>query len=162
MSAPEPLARTKTVLELFLDACNGGDLELVRNLLRSGADVNWQDEDDELQAGLHYATLYEHEDVIDLLLAQPGVEVNIRDDFNNTPLMFACYASSVIILEKLLQAKGIDINCRNGNGSTPLLFCLKESREEGNIELAKILLRDPRVDLNVQNLVGKFPEDIAR
>ena len=157
MSAPETIARTKTVLELFLDACDGGDLELVRNLLRCGADVNWQDNERELQTGLHLAVLEKREDVVDLLLAQPGIEVNIRDSCNDTPLMYACYAETEVILRKLLQTKGIDINCRCFLGLTPLLKCLRDKREE----LVKILLNDPRLDLNVQHF-GKFPEDIAR
>ena len=162
MSAPEPIARTKTVIDLFLDASRAGDLELVRNLLRWGADVNWQDEDDQLQAGLHLAIRDGHGDVVDLLLAQPGVDVNIRDEYNETPLMVACYPSSEIILRKLLQAEGIDINCRWDDGDTPLLYCLAEGGDVDRIDLAKILLKDPRVDLHVQNDQGKFPETIAR
>ena len=157
MSAPDPLAR-KTVLDLFLDACDKGDIEMVRNLLRWGADVNWQDEDDQLQAGLHLAIRDGHGDVVDLLLAQPGIEVNIRDDFNNTPLIAACHAASETILRKLLQAEGIDINCRDFDGDTPLLFCLGY----GRIELAKVLLKDPRLDLDMQNYEGELPETVAR
>ena len=163
MSAPEPIARTKTVLDLFLDASRAGDLELVRNLLRWGADVNWQDVADELRTGLHCAAIMEHGDVVDLLLAQPGVDVNIRDEYNETPLMIACYPeTSEIIFRKLLQAEGIDINCRWDDGDTPLLYCLAEGGDVDRIDLAKILLKDPRVDLHVQNDQGKFPETIAR
>ena len=43
-------------------------------------------------------------------------------------------------------------------GNTPLHFCL----EWGEMEMAKTLLKNPRVDLNVQNDAGKFPETIAR
>ena len=44
------------------------------------------------------------------------------------------------------------------DGKTPLLFCL----ERGKVEMAKIIIKNPRVDLNMQNDAGKFPETIAR
>ena len=37
-------------------------------------------------------------------------------------------------------------------------FCLKKKK----MDVARILLGNPRVDLNVQDSAGKFPETIAR
>ena len=242
-----------------------GDLELARVLLARGADVNWRED----WSGLHYAASGDHGDLLALLLAQHGVEVNIEDSERVTPLMVACHNGRENIVRKLLQADGIDINRpdESGNtalhhavgnfnpgcvkllrevpglewnlkdfddeytpllmatiygtadsleiildvpqpqldlaatdalgynvawcavlntedcgdqqrcvqllcddprvdwntrdlatGNTPLLACL----EEGKLEVAKILLSNPRVDLNIQNNAGEFPETIAR
>ena len=251
---------------VFLKACEEGDLELVRVLLARGANVNWREEVDDLQSGLHIAAHRGDGDLLDLLLAQPGVEVNIKDSERSTPLMWACIFGKENVVRKLLQVDSIDLNYQDGDtalhwaarfpnpgclkllreapglkwnvknvsgktpllvaasygcsdilkiiltvpqpqldltvtdiagsnvawlavqnndnfadhqrcvqllcddsrvdwntrdsatGNTPLLACL----ESGKVEMAKILLRNPRVDLNVQNDAGKFPETIAR
>ena len=261
------LSPTLTTRDLFLKACDEGDLELVRVLLARGADVNWRRDKYYFFSGLHSATNYG--DLLDLLLAQPGLEVNIRDKYNRTPLMVACGWGSENSVRKLLQVAGIKINCQdiwggtalqlalendypgcirilreasgldwnlkdqngdtpllkaaffgyadcleiilsvpepqvdftftdnNGHnvawnavlgddeyggdhercvklltddprvdwnlrnpedGDTPLLYCL----ENGEVEMAKIIIKNPTIDLNVQNNFGEFPETIAR
>ena len=69
------LSPNLTIKELFLQACTKGNLELARVLLANGAAVNWVDD---LGSGLHKAARSGHGELLDLLLAQPGVEVNIR------------------------------------------------------------------------------------
>jgi len=250
--------------DLFLQACEEGNLELARVLLANGAAVNWVSGDTSW-SGLHYAVRGGHGELLDLLMAQPGVEVNIKAKHGITPLMFACFSGKENFVRKLRQVEGIHINCQSdtvhgytalhlavvggpscvrelkgaaglkwnlkdvagrtpllsaafygradslqvlltvlhvdlasidnsgynvawlavknsvwGNslgcvkllseepsvewntrdeiGDTPLLFCLKQKK----LDLARILLSNPRVDLHVQNKAGKFPETIAR
>ena len=260
------LSPTLSTRDLFLDACDEGDLELARVLLARGAGVNWRQEEEDLSSGLHLAALGDHGDLVDLLLAQPGVDVNIKDAANYTPLMEACIKGRENIIGKLLQVEGIELNCQSRRGKTalhlatefdfpncvqllreapglewnlrdvdgdtplltaagcgspgsleiilsvpqpqldltvtddegynvawaavlgdeeegeaadqqrcvellsadlrvdwnygdtPLLYCL----EEGKVEIARIIIKNPTVDLNVQNNAGKFPETIAR
>ena len=264
------LSPTLSTRDLFLNACEEGDIELARVLLARGADVNWRglEEDGILWSGLHLAACGDHGDLVDLLLAQPGVDVNIKTSKNSTPLMMACAWGRENITRKLLLVEDIDLNCQdntgktalhcaacfdspgcfqllreapglewnlktkkgntplliaasqgcadslemilsvpqpqlditvtdnNGDnvawravlgerdegdylrcvellcedprvdwntrdpqdGETPLLYCL----ERGEVEMAKIILKNPRVDLNVQTNAGKFPETIAR
>ena len=63
---------------------------MVRELLAEGADVNWRDDDDDGWAGLHFAANHNYGELLELLLAQTGVDVNIRTNHNTTPLMVAC------------------------------------------------------------------------
>ena len=62
-------------------------------------------------------------------------------------------------VELLSNDLRVDWNSRDPDtGNTPLLSCLNR----GEVEMAKILIRNPQVDLNVGNNNGDFPETIAR
>ena len=79
------LSPTLSTRDLFLHSCHVGDLELARVLVAREADVNWMGE--ERETGLHFAAMRDHGDLVDLLLAQPGVDVNIKNRIDRTPLM---------------------------------------------------------------------------
>ena len=60
----------------YSKACEENNLPLVRELLSKGADVNWSDATG--WSGLHFAARDNYEELLELLLAQTGVDVNIR------------------------------------------------------------------------------------
>ena len=64
----------------------------------------------------------------------------------------------MICLQLLSQEERVDWNSRDDAGDTPLMFCLKISK----LEMARVLLQNPRVDIHTANKEGKFPENIAR
>ena len=66
-----------TVEETLHDAARDGGLEDVLSLLRDnpGLDVNWATEDDKKRA-LHVACASDHVEVVKVLLAHPGIDVN--------------------------------------------------------------------------------------
>ena len=70
-------------------ACDENNLSMVRELLSSGADVNWR-RDADGWAGLHFAARHNYGELLELLLAQTEVNVNIRTNRNLTPLIWAC------------------------------------------------------------------------
>jgi len=112
-----------SVRNLFLKACGDGQVDLVSVLLAHHANVNWKGEGEGLLSGsgLHYAVLGGHREMVDLLLAQPGVDVNITDDNNRTPLMVACYWDvRSRILRRMLQVEGLHLNNRDESGLTAL------------------------------------------
>ena len=60
---------------------------------------------------------------------------------------------------KLLAADArVDLNIKNGAGDSPLMFCLKNKK----VEMAKVLLLNPWVDLDTMDSSGNYPENIAR
>lgn len=72
----------------YIKAC---DPSLVRELLSSGADVNWRtDVDCDGWSGLHIAAYHNYRELVELLLAQTGVDVNLRTNDKRTFLMLAC------------------------------------------------------------------------
>ena len=85
--------------EFFLSSCQANDLNKVRHLLKHRADVNWRDDDG--WSGLHFAANGNYGELLELLLAQTGVDVNIRDNYNNTLLMRACIMNHENIVRRL-------------------------------------------------------------
>ena len=52
----------------------------------------------------------------------------------------------------------VDCNIQNIEGDSPLMKCLKLERRE----MAHIFLHNPRVNLNLTDLSGRYLEEIAR
>ena len=98
----------------FWDLCRLGKMEELRELLLAGADPN-------LRGGRYNRTCLmeairaNHEEVVDLLLAQPSIEVNAKDNKNITALHLACRTrtGNIAILSKLLAVPGILVNERD-------------------------------------------------
>ena len=62
----------------YLNACEQNELSQVVELLSRGADVNWRGDDGARWSGLYFAAVVNNEQLLELLLAQSGVDVNIR------------------------------------------------------------------------------------
>ena len=73
----------------FIKACEENNHSLVNELILGGADVNWRRNTDGW-AGLHLAARHNYGELLELLLAQTGVDVNIEANYSKTPLMWAC------------------------------------------------------------------------
>lgn len=62
---------------------------------------------------LHAAAEHGHVALLRFLLSKPGLDVNARNQGNNTALHFACYYGHVEAVRMLLAYPGIDIRIRN-------------------------------------------------
>ncbi len=104
--------------EKLLATAQHGHGSLVQVLLNKGAQVNFCNG----CTALHNAVHMGHEDVVRILLAVDGVNVNARDNEGRTPLH--CAVSNCItgqfVVGVLLRARGIDVNARDLRGRTPL------------------------------------------
>ena len=74
-----------SVRDLYLRSCWTNEITKVEQILRLRADVNWKDQDG--WSGLLIAADKNYRDLLELLLTQSGVNVNIADRYNSTPLM---------------------------------------------------------------------------
>ena len=145
----------------YLTACENNLVDEVRLLLDSGADVNWRREEDG-QTGLHMAALSNYQELLELLLAQTGVNVNLSDQNYRTPLMTACQAGQDRIVRRLCQFPEISLNCVDDNGLTALHFAIKFS--PGSSAACVSQLRDvggPRLNWNVKTDDGRYPVTMA-
>ena len=87
----------------YCKACEENNPSLVRELLSKGADVNWSRRKDGW-SGLHIAACGNYGELLELLLAQTGVDVNIRTNEDRTPLMLACMEGHDNLVRRLCQA----------------------------------------------------------
>ena len=117
--------------ERLLSACQRNVVDVAREL---GADCNCRDDDD--LSGLHIAARDNYGEMLELLLAQSGVDVNIRDSGD----------------------RRVNWNIKNSDGDTPVMYCLKNNK----IEMARCLINTPGVDLDTVDRDGKHLETIAR
>ena len=110
----------------FVDICNTGTLEEVRGALANGADVNERDEEHFKMTGLMRAVVRQNEPLVSLLLQQPGIQVNAKDDFGGTALHLAAFHNireeGRKVTRLLLNFPGIDTEITNIFGQTPLMF----------------------------------------
>merc|ERR1719352_1336057 len=103
--------------KLLWKKCVDGNLEEVREAIQAGADPNTRGPNN--RTCLMIAAEWNHDEVVALLLARPGIQVNAKNQFNSTALHLACAKGSLASLSKLLAAPGVQLNERNNDGYTP-------------------------------------------
>lgn len=113
----------------------------VSELLSDGADANYV-----IIAGsfkmnmlLTAINVSKSRDIVELLLKNKA-DVNWKDAFNTSPLMYAASGGSLELLE-LLLSYGADVKADDGKGNT-VLSAAEESRNKEVIELIKKKLKE--------------------
>ena len=104
----------------LIQAARDGDIEVVKQHLAAGADVNTKD--DHEYTPLHWAAMEGRREVAELLISQ-GANVNAKSRTGSTPLQYAAFDRCKEIAE-LLIAAGADVNASSKNGSTLLDFAI--------------------------------------
>ncbi len=101
---------------MLAQAAMWGDLHTVRLLLNFGADVNAEYQ---TRAALHHAIVHDHGEIVDLLLEQPGINLDLQSTATGyTPLHLAVQHERNEIIERLL-AMHADPGIRDHVGNTP-------------------------------------------
>jgi len=88
-------------------------------------------------------------------LIQEGANVNIRDGWNDTPLILACQENNKALAQLLIE-KGANLNAKGHDGNTPLIIACKEKYKE----LVQLLI-EKGVNLNAHNENGETALTIA-
>ncbi len=138
--------------ELF-DAAFMGKVEIARNLIARGADVNARDESGNtvlLTAVRPYGT-----DMVKLLV-ESGADVNAAGALEDTPLISASRKELKDIVRILLDA-GADPNIARSDGSTALM----EACIFGHREVVELLV-DKGADISAKDQFGFTPLSIAK
>ena len=116
--------------------CKEGKLDEVRSLLACGKDVNSKNSSEE--TALMYAVSNNHNPIVKLLLDQPAVDVNVKDDYGWTALHYAALDNNAVGARMLLLLN--DFNSANETdnfGFTALMIAVKNRKEEVLRELVK-------------------------
>ena len=137
----------------FWSDCKNGKLKEAREALEAGADPNIVCRK---MTCLMAATLHNRAEMVALLLSQPGIDVNAKDDQGNTAFHVACLKGNVAILRLFLDAPGLLHNERNNLGETPILRAIKSVKIEAVRLMAEV------VDLDVTDNQGRSLEEFAR
>jgi len=144
--------KRKTAL---MDRVIAQDLFFVQELLKMGASVNGVELGG--KTALMYAVKIEDKqvacDMIDLLLAQPGINPNMQDKSNNTALTLAINANSERAVAKLLASKKIDLALKSINDQVPLF----DAASPGRTLIAGQLLESAPELVNEPNGYNRTP-----
>ena len=134
----------------FWSDCKNGKLKEAKEALEAGADPNTVCRK---MTCLMAATLHNRAEMVALLLSQPGIDVNAKDDQGNTAFHVACCKGNVAILRLLLAAPGLLHNERNN----PILRAIKSVK----IEAVRLMAEVAEVDLDVTDNQGRSLEEFA-
>jgi ankyrin repeat protein len=114
---------------------------LVARLLGEGRDVNEADETG--CTTLMIVSENGHVEVVRLLLARNGVEVN-KTAQDGTALYMASQNDHVEVVRLLLARKGVEVNKTSKDGSTVLFM----ASQYGHVEVVRLLLARKGVEVN--------------
>ena len=108
-------------------AASGARTEVVKALLKEGADVNTRNKFG--QTALIVACMFPREpkEVVGLLLGTADLDLDARDDRGSTALIVAAYTGQTEVVRMLLQ-KGADVSMRSSTYGTALECATKEKR----------------------------------
>jgi ankyrin len=134
-------------------AAKDGDLDAVQKLLQQEppVDVNEADEDTHFTA-LYVAARAGHALVVELLLQQPGIDVNFH--VHKTALCIAAQNGHVAIVKLLLAVPGIDVNAgyaglRSVDYWGAFTYSpLHAATTSNHLEIVKLLLDRPEIEVN--------------
>jgi ankyrin repeat protein len=130
---------------LILAAAHGNP-DIITTLLRGGANLNAKD-----NAGYNAilrAIQKKDDDISDLLVNQPGLELNAQGSNGTTVLISYVWREKEDVVEKLLK-RGADPKLSDSDGDT----ALHGAALRGNVNLIKMLLA-AGADPNAKNKVG--------
>ena len=89
----------KTLAELFLAACENGEEAKVNAAIVLGVDVNTKDAGGD--TGLNWAIFKKHENIVDILLAHPLIDINGKTNNGVFPLSLASAWGLTSVVAKL-------------------------------------------------------------
>lgn len=130
------------------DAVIGGDIEEVKSMLSSGADINQKNR----MGGtpLHTAIMNRQKPIAELLIAG-GADVNAKDNSGQTPLSAAVTIGDKDIVQQLIARKA-DVNAITGPGENALSL----AKKNGNTEITDLLLKNGAREPSLQDLEGEM------
>ncbi len=94
-----------------------------------------------------------HKEIAELLLLQPGIKINVKDNNGNTLLLWAVINAQTKIVQPLLSQPDIDVNAKDYFGYTPLHY----ATESKNTKIVQLLLKHPKIDVNAKDNDGNTP-----
>jgi len=134
-------------ITILMAASNAGKIEIVKYLVKNGADINLNDESEYGGSALFNASAEGHLEIVKYLVDN-GADINLQVTTGSTALMMA---SDDIEIVKYLIENGADVNIQNYEGTTALVWASSIKRNElKSLELIKYLIENG-ADVNLHD-----------
>ena len=133
----EPSSQASDEDDRLYDVITDDDIDLVTNLVSSGADPN-KPTGDLSRTPLHHAAHLNHAHIVPILLKH-GAITNIQDRSGDTPLHLAAWAGNVEALSAILShSQNAEIDYLSGRDAYSPLWCAISA---SHIDAARLLLK---------------------
>ena len=131
------------------ELCRDGKLAEARAALARGEDVNRQGSNG--RTALMRAVWHKHNSIVKLLLDQPAVDVNVKNNCGRTALHWAAVSNNAEGARMLLLHKDFNsAHVTDNYGDTALMRAVENGKEE----VVRELVKHQCVSLDVGNLEG--------
>ena len=141
----------------FVKLCDAGDIEGVQAAIDNGADVN--EANDWGETGLMCALNSGHNNVVQVLLHHPQIDVNKVDHHGRSALHLAVIHDNHEGLAALLARNDIlttSINQRDHRGHAPIMVAVHFN----SVNCFHLLLTNPLVDLETRDNHQRSPQEV--
>ncbi|MDR2227698.1 MULTISPECIES: ankyrin repeat domain-containing protein [Providencia] len=140
---------TSTLAQEFLTAAEKGQLELLKNCIEKGVDINTTNRQG--RTAIVNASLNKHYECVSFLI-NAGADIDKQDQTCFNPFLLSCLNNDLTLLRLVLPAKpNLDLLTRFGGvGITP-------ASEKGHVEIVRELLEKTEINVNHTNFVGWTP-----
>ena len=126
-------------------------LEICHSIINHITNINIQSKTGE--TALHISCNMELREITELLLNK-NANPNIIDyEYGITPLIYATYQMSNNYIVQLLINNNADPNIQDFYGNTALHYSIKEN----NVDIFRILVNYPKINVNMYNMDGNIP-----
>jgi len=106
---------------------------------------------------LHLASYFGHEEVVAILLAMPGIDINKAGINSRTPLSIAASQGHTAVVSQLLAMPGIDINKADNASRTPLYLAVSKR----HMAVVSQLFAMSEIDINKADNASRTPLYLA-
>ncbi|EMB3082990.1 ankyrin repeat domain-containing protein [Providencia rettgeri] len=140
---------SNTLAHEFLTVAEQGQLELLKNCLEKGVDINTTNRQG--RTAIVNASLNKHYECVSFLISA-GADINKQDQTCFNPFLLSCLNDDLTLLRLVLPAKpNLDLLTRFGGvGITP-------ASEKGHVDIVRELLEKTDINVNHTNFVGWTP-----
>ena len=140
----------------FWKLCHDGDIEEVQAAIDNGADVN--EANHMGGTGLMFAINKSHNNVVQVLLHHPQIDINKVDLDGSSALHCAVIGDNLEGLTALLAQHDdlMIINQRDNDGWTPIMNAV----ERNSVDCFHLLLNNPLVDLDTRDNYERTPQEV--
>ena len=128
------------------------NLNLVRDLIVIGANLDWQGQNG--FTALMLCARWNYPEITQVLI-DAGADLNIQDEFRSTALHY-CVSYNHLDIARMLIDAGANLNIQRNDGMSVLHSCVFWNRPE----IARMLV-DAGADKTIQDDYGKLPYELA-